>query len=69
MNIILLTRILMTLYSIACFAMLVRLIGLKMSGQKMKIGDVSNVLLFPIVILTKSGRAELSQTLTEENKK
>lgn len=65
MSAIFITRILMFFYGIGCLLMFIRIIGLVIAGQKIRMGDVSNVLLFPIVILTRTGRVELRATLTE----
>lgn len=67
---IIITRLILSLYGIGCFLFFLRIISLVQTGKTIKIKDVTNILLFPIIILTKSGRAELRTTLTEtmENK-
>lgn len=65
MVLIFITRLFLTLYSIGCFVMLTRMIGLMLLGAKRSMSDVGNVLLFPLYLLTVQGRGKLNATLTE----
>lgn len=69
MSIIILTRLLLILYSISLFAMFASLLGLIFDGQKRGFSDVKNIILFPFLLMTKHGRTCLSQTLTDGEKK
>lgn len=68
MVLIFLTRIILTVYGFGLLAMFIRLIGLIASGQKRNMGDIITIMMFPVYLITETGRLKIESTLTGDKK-
>lgn len=60
-----LTETLLAAYGILCLVLLMRVISLMLAGEKKSMSDVKNIMIFPLLLMTKHGRADLNLTLSE----
>ena len=64
MSLVYLTRLILIVYAVGCFALLMRLISLFVAGQTRTLSDVGGLMIYPLLILTEPGRNRLKKILS-----
>lgn len=67
MEIIDLAILVVGFYAIGFVLLFVRILGLIITGKDLNMRDISNIVLFPLLLLTNNGRLLLKATLKETN--
>lgn len=63
MVLILLTRLLLTLYGLGLLGIFIRVLGLMLTGKTFSMGDLGTIVAFPLMLTNLAGRTRLVKIL------